>query len=106
MLAPMAYRRGAAVAAAAAAGAASALWRRTLAAGGGGLVPGQDTPVHEKELPDSLKSEFSKVSEHFPEEQPGAGSGGGGGTRPASRTSGGQGGEAREHPDEMQDPYR
>lgn len=63
MLAPMAVRRAAAVATAAAAGAASALWRRTMAGGasGGGLVPGQDTPVHEKDLPENVKQDFRQV---------------------------------------------
>ena len=59
MLVPMAYRRAAAVAAVAAAGAASAVWRRAMA--GGGLVPGQDTPVHEKDLPENVKQDFRQV---------------------------------------------
>lgn len=59
MLAPMAYRRAAAMATVAAAGAASALWRRATT--GGGLVPGQDTPMHEKDLPENVKQDFRQV---------------------------------------------
>ena len=65
MLSPMAYRRAAAMATVAAAGVASAVWRRTMAGGsggtGGGLVPGQDTPVHERDLPENLKKDFRQV---------------------------------------------
>lgn len=61
----MAYRRAAALATVAAAGAASAVWRRAMAGGsggtGGGLVPGQDTPVHERDLPENVKKDFRQV---------------------------------------------